>query len=309
MEKKNTSILYSQQFNAGIPSLLVLVPTLSFFSWNSVLRVCPFLRHLSPVSISLHESVRIYIPYTAPLSPLPFSHMHCKALPVWDSETGWRRQCQQEDERWRWWILQWGSFYLLHFALSVIPPLWCPILIFSLLPLVAAAQQKTLTPNLISSRECCEETSLKKPFCSSVDLTVWFLCPSATCYSFPFSSSALSDMLPHPSPFSPPPLPLGWYVPGTKRTDWDGEREKRERRRGNWEKGEGVHLQESNFLSFTMCSRPAVALSHSNILPNVRKCALLASREKESTTASSALGDQRLRFKNSLRRNNRGTEL
>ena len=68
-----------------------------------------------------------------------------------------------------------------------------------------------------------------------------------------FSSSPLSDMLVHPSPPSLLLLFLsGWYIPRTKRM-MEGERRQKDAEERE-KAGRGVHMQESNFPSFHMCS-------------------------------------------------------
>lgn len=120
----------------------------------------PLLNTPTPVPSLYFSSVRIYIPSRRVLSrrsrtqlptagckfqPSTFFHVQCKL-----SQCGIQRQKAGGNSisssssgggggggvgGWEkaviWWIPQRDSFHLLHFALSPIPPLWCPILIFS----------------------------------------------------------------------------------------------------------------------------------------------------------------------------------
>lgn len=118
-------------------------------------------------------------------------------------------------------------------------------------------------------------------FQSSADLTVCFLCPSTTCYSLSFPSSLLSDMLAHPSPFSPL-LPL-WLVRSLDKEHGWRESKKKQRAGGNKKRGgEGGALAGEQF--------PFLPHAHSSLCrplaqwdfiesAQLRKCAVLASRK------------------------------
>lgn len=114
-----------------------------------------------------------------------------------------------------------------------------------------------MTPNLLSTSE--EEVTRnqekkkkerkKRCFCLVLfpaDLTVCFLCPSATCNSLAFSPAPhVSDMLANPSHFSPfTPSPVCVFA-GQRTMEGERKRETPKRRRGH--EGRGC------FLSFHMC--------------------------------------------------------
>lgn len=69
-------------------------------------------------------------------------------------------------------------------------------------------------------------------FQSAADLSACFPCPFTTCYSLPFPSSLLSDMLAHPSPFSPSLPPLWLVRSQDKEMGWRENRKRQRKKRG-----------------------------------------------------------------------------
>lgn len=111
----------------------------------------------------------------------------------------------------------------------------------------------------------CPKNKTKRKMCSLV--LFWqphrlLSVSCTTCYSL-FSSSSLSDMLDHPSPFSPPLNPLCLVCSQDKEQGWR-ERGAEEKERAGGERV-CVHLPGSRFPSFHICSPRCGVLKQSGI--------------------------------------------